>query len=68
MTTIPQTALDALCTQHTRFANMIRDMDGGIWWASDAPARVDAAAIKAQAACIGQALDEVERLVKRIAD
>lgn len=48
--------------QHGRLRGLIRVFDDGIWWNSDALARLDAARIQAQVVRIGQALDEIERL------
>lgn len=62
-----QNAIDALALQNQRFNDMLRDIDGGLWWASDAPAKLNADKIFAQADCIRIALDEVGRLVKKVA-
>jgi hypothetical protein len=62
-----QDAIDALALQNQRFNDLIRQIDGGIWWSSDAAAKLDAAAIFAQVDHIRIALDEITRLAKQIA-
>lgn len=61
-----QSAIDALALQHQRLTGMLRSMDGGIWWSSDAAADLNADRIKAQADLIGLALDELSGLIKKI--
>ena len=62
-----QNAIDALALQNQRFNDLIRQIDGGIWWSSDAAAKFDASAIFAQVEHIRIALDEIARLAKQIA-
>ena len=62
-----QNAIDALALQNQRFNDLIRQIDGGIWWTSGAAAKIDAVAIFAQADHIRLALDEIARLAKQIA-
>ncbi|MHC2021347.1 hypothetical protein [Methylobacterium sp. CM6247] len=60
-----QSAIDALALQHQRLTGMLRNLDGGIWWSSDAAADLNADKIKAQADLIGLALDELSGLIKK---
>ena len=62
-----QNAIDALALQNRRFNDILRNIDGGIWWRSDLTAKIDNAAILTQAEHIRIALDEIARLAKRIA-
>ncbi|MCJ2006131.1 hypothetical protein [Methylobacterium sp. J-092] len=64
---ISQTAIEAMGVQNDRLTTMIRNIDGGIWWQTDANAKVEAGKILAQTARIGDALDAIERLVKGMA-
>ncbi len=62
-----QGVIDALALQNQRFNDLIRQIDGGIWWSADAAANLDASAILAQVDHIRIALDEIHRLAKQIA-
>ncbi|SEP09720.1 hypothetical protein SAMN02799625_04662 [Methylobacterium sp. UNC300MFChir4.1] len=62
-----QDAIDALALQNQRFNDLIRLVDDGIWWSSDAAAKLDAAAIFAQVDHIRIALDEITRLANQMA-
>ncbi len=66
-TMICQTAIEEMGVQNARLTTMIRNIDGGIWWGSDAEAKVEAGKILAETTRIGDALDTIERLVKGIA-
>ncbi|GJE17522.1 hypothetical protein [Methylobacterium marchantiae] len=61
-----QNAIDALTLQHRRLTDMLRGIDGGLWWSSDVTAGIDADSIYAQAEVIRIALDETKRLVTKI--
>lgn len=61
-----QNAIDALTLQHRRLTDLLRGIDGGLWWSSDVSAAIDAKGIYAQAELIRVALDETKILVTRI--
>ena len=57
-------AIDALAIQNQRLTDLLRNIDGGIWWGSNPAAKIDADAISVQADQIRIALDEVSRLAR----
>lgn len=59
-------AIKSLALQNRPLADMLRGIDSGLWWSTDAEARLDADRISAQAEIIRVAIDETERLVERI--
>ncbi|WP_155935091.1 hypothetical protein [Methylobacterium sp. 10] len=58
--------IDALKAQHARLEELLRGFDDGIWWNSDALARLDAGRMGAQVGRVKDALDEIERLAAKI--
>lgn len=58
--------IDALTAQHRRLQEILRGFDDGIWWNSDALARLDVGRMSAQVGRIEVALDEIERLATEI--
>ena len=52
-------AIKSLALQSQRLADMLRGIDSGLWWSTDADR------ISAQAEIIRVAIDETERLVVR---
>lgn len=58
--------IDALTEQHKRLQALLRRFDDGIWWNSDALARLDADRMRAQVGRVEKALDEIERLATEI--
>ncbi|MBO1021935.1 hypothetical protein IPV08_18435 [Methylobacterium sp. SD274] len=58
--------IDALTVQHRRLQELLRGFDDGIWWNSDALARLDVGRMSAQVERLGEALDEIERLATEI--
>lgn len=62
-----QDAIDSLALQHQRFTDMMRSIDGGIWWSPQSSASLNIEGIKDQAAVIGGALDALTFLMKKVA-
>jgi hypothetical protein len=58
--------IDALTAQHRRLQEILRGFDDGIWWNSDALARLDVGRMSTQVGRIEVALDEIERLATEI--
>lgn len=58
--------IDALTAQHRRLQEILRGFDDGIWWNSDALARLDVGRMSAQVRRVEEALDEIERLAIKI--
>lgn len=58
--------IEALTAQYERLQEILRGFDDGIWWNSDALARLDVGRMGAQVGRIEKALDEVERLAAEI--
>lgn len=58
--------IDALTAQQRRLQEILREFDDGIWWNSDALARLDVGRVSAQVGRIEVALDEIERLATEI--
>lgn len=61
-----QDAIDSLALQHQRFTDMLRAIDGGIWWSPQSSASLNIDRIKDQAAVIGGALDALTSLMKTV--
>ena len=49
-------AIKAMALQSQRLADMLRGIDSGLWWSTDAEARLDADRISAQAEIIRVAI------------
>lgn len=58
--------IEALTVQSGRLQDLLRNFDDGIWWNSDALARLDAGRMRAQVGRVEDALDEIERLATEI--
>ncbi|MHB2208237.1 hypothetical protein [Methylobacterium sp. CM6257] len=62
-----QDAIDALALQQQRFTDLMRSIDGGIWWSSHSNKKLNVDEIKYHADMIGNSLDKVTSLLRKIA-
>ena len=58
--------IDDLKHEHERLGRLLQTMDSGRWWTQNDPSPVGLTALKAQAAKIHAANDEIENIVGQI--
>jgi hypothetical protein len=63
-----QDAIEALTLQHKRLTDIIRGIDGGLWWSSGVEEEINADKIYDQTEIIRAVLDETMTLVTKITD
>ena len=62
------TAVNALRHQVERLNQIMRDIDDGRWWPSDAPGRDDGYTVTHHAERIGESVDEITRIIAAMKD
>jgi hypothetical protein len=62
------TAVAALRRQSDRLSQIMRDIDDGRWWPSDAPGRDDGYTVTHHAKRIEESVDEIERIIIAMKD